>query len=512
MIARRCPGLRLSCRRGPGKAVLTATSAVYHGRLASRAPTRSARGPRGAPGPHKDMEDIIRLSALQQSALLRGGSVSVAELTRAYLDRIERLDPSLNAFVQYIPGRAMATAQALDRARRRGEAAGPLWGLPTAMKDLHLTRGMFVRLGSRAFRHLWSPFDDASSAAVRRAGMVMTGKLATSELAILPIIDTDLHPPTRNPWDLSRYSGGSSGGSSAAIAAGLMPVAVASDGGGSIRIPAAFCGLVGHKPTRDLVFNPLGTFERLSISVIGPHARSVDDAAALLDALIGPTRNEPFLDAIRAPLPPLRVRFTTRNPVIDTDPEIAAQTLRAARALADMGHHVEEGRPFEGTAEEFLLLYYYLVHNMFVPFASRLQPTSRWLRERGRGIQLTDALARREVFRSRVDRWFEGVDLWLTPTVAVPPPRVGVWKDESPEGLMRVAAPLGAFTAIFNASGNPATSVPLWSTPDGRPAPGALPAGIQLVAPRGQDRRALAVARALLEALGTPLTPLAPLA
>lgn len=451
------------------------------------------------------MDDVILRSALDQSALLRRGEVSVEALTRAYLARIERLEPRYSAFVQYTPERALARARRLDRERAKHRYAprGPLWGLPTAMKDIHLARGMFARLGSRSFRYLWSPVDDLSTAAVRRAGMVIAGKLTTSELAILPVIDTDIHPPTRNPWDPDRYSGGSSGGSSAALAAGMLPIAVASDGAGSIRIPAAFCGLVGHKSSRGFLPNPFSRFETLSLSVVGPHARSVDDAAALIDVL----REAPgasVLDAVKRPPGRLRVRFTVKNPVVETEPSITEAVLRVVRVLESLGHEVEEGAPFDGTIEEFLPMFTFMVRGMVVPSVSGLQPTTRWLRELGRGVRFEDAMARRELFRERVDRSFEGVDLWVTPTVAKLPPRVGVWQGVAPERLFGEAALLGAFTAVFNASGNPATSVPVW------PGEGALPVGVQLAAPRGEDVRALATARAVLDALGTPLVPLAP--
>lgn len=452
------------------------------------------------------LEDVLRRSALAQSQLLRGRAVSVEELTRAYLERTERLDPKLSAFVQFTPDSALRSARALDRAHRRGDRRGLLWGLPTAMKDIHLVRGMFMRLGSRAFRHFLSPIDDLSTAAVRRAGMVITGKLSTSELAILPFIDTEIHPPTRNPWDLARYSGGSSGGSSAAMAAGLIPIAVASDGGGSIRIPAAFCGLVGHKPTRGYVPSPFTPFEPLELSVIGPHARTVDDAAALIDVLRGVENEEgSLLPAIQRPPPRLRIRFTTDNPVTTTEPAIAKAVHHVARQLAALGHEVEEGGTFSGGIDDFLPMYYYLARNMFVPFEKGLQPTSRWLREQGERVTLETALKHREFFRKHVDQWFTGVDLWVTPTVAMDPPPVGVWDNDTAKERMYGSAPLGAFTAAINASGNPATTVPV-------PTPSGLPAGVQLVAPRGQDARVLAVARSLLEALGTPLVPLAPLA
>ena len=453
------------------------------------------------------MDDVITLPALAQSALLRSGSVSVEALTRAYHARIERLDPRFSAFVQFAPERSLARARALDAERSRNPSSvrGPLWGLVTGMKDLHMVRGMYVRVGSRAFRHVWSPFDDATTTAVRRAGMIIAGKLSTSELAILPVVDTDLHPPTRNPWDPERYSGGSSGGSSAAVSAAMMPIAVGSDGAGSIRIPAAFCGLVGHKPTRDLLPNPFARLEPLALSVIGPIARTVDDAAALMDILRGDLgASGTFVSAVERPPRPLRVRFTTANPAVTVDPAAKAAVETAVRTLTAMGHHVEAGAAFEGTVEEFLPMFRFLARGMFVPGESGLQPTTRWLRAAGKGITLAQAMAVREMFRARIDAWFGDADLWVTPTVAKLPPRVGAWKDAAPPELFGEAAQYGAFTAVFNASGHPATSVPVWS------APGEHPLAVQLVAPRGHDVRALATARALLEALGTPVCPPGP--
>jgi amidase len=364
-----------------------------------------------------------------------------------------------------------------------------------------MVRGMFLRMGSRAFKYLWSPFDDVSTAAVRRAGMVVTGKLSTSELAILPVVDTAIHPPTRNPWNLDHYSGGSSGGSSAALASAMLPIAVASDGAGSIRIPAAFCGLLGHKPTRNLVPNPFARFEPVGLSVIGPHARTVDDATALLDVLIG--ERSSLLDAVRRPPAALRVRVTLANPLVTPTARVVEAVKRVTRALESMGHHVDEGEGFEGTLEEFLPMFRFLARGMFVPFDGYLEPVTRMLREQGSTVRLEEALAVRDRFRVRIDRWFGDADLWVTPTVAMEAPRVGAWQGLSAQEVMASAGPYGAFTAVFNASGHPATTVPVWL------GDGGLPLGVQLVAPHGADARCLAVARALLDALGVPLSPIA---
>lgn len=456
--------------------------------------------------------DVLARSALDQSSLLKTGAISVEELLRAYLARIEALDPELRAFVQLLPDRAIARARALDRQRNKRsnrDVMGPLWGLPTAMKDLHMARGTFTRLGSRAFRYLWTPIDDVTTAAVRRSSMIVLGKLATSELAILPFVHTELAPPTRNPWDLARYSGGSSGGSSAAVASGLLPIAVASDGAGSTRIPAAFCGLIGHKPTRGLVPNPFAPFEALSLSTIGPHARSVDDAAALLDVLApeGPdARTRSWARAAKEPITgPLRVKVTCESPIAETQPVVKTAVDRVARALASLGHHVAEGVAIGGTVDEFIPMFRYLAREMFVPRESALQPSTRYLRDDRHRTSKSSALEKRELFRAHVDRWLEGTDVYVTPTVASLAPEVGRWSLDDGEALFHAIAPLGAFTAAFNASGNPAISIPLWI--EGAP----VPVGVQLVGARGYDGALLSLARSVLEALGTPLCPLASL-
>ncbi|MDP3275049.1 MAG: amidase [Deltaproteobacteria bacterium] len=451
------------------------------------------------------MDDLLSLSALDQSAQLRSGACTVRALTERYLTRIEAHGETLSCFVQHEPKRALKHADALDANRSKfpNETRSSLWGLPTAMKDLHMVRGMFTRVGSRAFRFLWSPIDDETTRALRQAGMVITGKLATSELAILPVIHTDLHPPTRNPWDLDRYSGGSSGGSSAAVAAGLMPLAVASDGGGSIRIPAAFCGLVGHKPSRGLLPNPFARMEPLGLSVIGPHARSVDDAAALMDVLCSDHAPEGrFLRAVRQhESRKLRVRWSMANPLIETQPEVQRAMHKVLDALKAMGHDVAEGPIFEGSLDEFLPIFAFLANNMAVPFESKLQPSSRWLRTQGKRLGREPADRAFALFTQRIDKWFEGVDLWVSPCVAIDPPRVGAYDGLDGEHVFREAAKLGAYTAVFNVSGHPGTSVPV--RVDGHP----LPVGVQLLAHRGEDLTTLRVARALLESFGTPLLP-----
>jgi amidase len=458
-----------------------------------------------------NLEEVARLSALDQSALLRSGEVSVEELTRACIARIARWEPELGAFVDQASRRAVMAARALDRDRRRNPSAprSPLWGLPTAMKDIQLVRGMPMRLGSRAFRYAWSPFDDVSTRALRDAGLVILGKLATSEMAILPFVDTDIHPPCRNPWDATRYSGGSSGGSGAAVAAGLIPIAVGSDGAGSIRIPAAFCGLVGHKPTRGALPNPAARFEKLGMSTVGALARTVDDAAALFDVLAGSSHGpRSLLDASkRVTRKPLRVRLAVTSPVADVEPAIASAVQRVGRTLSAMGHTLEDPPELCASVEEFLPVFRYMTSRFPVLSESLLQPTTQHVRAAGRRVSYEEARSIRDRFTAMVDTWFGDADLILTPTVGASAPAVGRWTGAPPEELFAEAAMLGAFTAVFNASGNPAVSIPVW--PGDSNAERALPVGVQIIARRGEDAMLLAVARAALEAEGAAVAPLA---
>ena len=369
-------------------------------------------------------------------------------------------------------------------------------GVPTGIKDHEHIRGYFSRVGSRAFKWVLSPVDGPVAAACRRGGFVFLGKLATSELAILPFIHTALHPPARNPLDPDHYAGGSSGGSAGAVAAGMLPIAPGSDGGGSIRIPASFCGLVGVKAGRGTLPHPYDLIDRIRISAIGPLAHTVRDAAALMDVLVGRRSFTPrpapdsFLAACAPPSKALRVRVLRTSPHATVDVDVDACVVRAARALESAGHHVDEAPPLDGDIDEFIPLMARMVANIPVPpFLNRvLQPTTVWLRGRGK-TALRIALA------ERVFAWFGDADAWITPTVATTAPRVGSFADLDGEGVFRAAAPIGAFTAPYNVSGQPAASVPA-----GRSS-GGLPIGVQIVGPMQGDKTVLALATLLEQAL-----------
>jgi amidase len=452
----------------------------------------------------------LPISALDIAARLRRREISSLEITRHYLATLARRNDALGAFVEVHEWRALRAARRADVLLGRRAGPWPVFlGLPTGIKDHEHLRGHATRVGSRALSWLSSPVDGHVARACRRGGLHFFGKLATSELTILPFVHTDLHRPARNPWNEDHYCGGSSGGSASAVAAGMLPLAPGSDGAGSIRIPSSFCGLVGMKPSRGMLAHPYGPFDYAQISAQGPIARTVRDAAALLDVLAGrPTQetlaaSESFSRAATSPPEALRIRVLTETPLARVDEEIVSRVLLAARRLEELGHHVEEGRPLVGEVDEFLPL----MSNMaalvpLLPFTERLlQPTTRWMRAHGRGIRRRDGLLAKRTLEARIEAWFGDADVWITPTVPMLAPRVGSFDGMTGEQIFRAAAPLGAFTTAYNVSGQPALSLPAGTSTSG------LPIGLQIAGRRGADRLVLALAAQLENALGEAEAP-----
>ncbi len=448
--------------------------------------------------------DVLGQSALEQAALVARGALSAEELTRLYLDVIDRQNPLLSAFVDVLHEQALREARAMDRKRRGASRTGAFFGVPIGIKDLNLARGSFTRFGSRAFDRLFTPFDDATTAQLRRGGFVVIGKTATSELGSLPVTEPDIHPPTRNPWDLGVTPGGSSGGAGSAVAAGMIPIAQGSDAAGSIRIPASFCHLVGLKPSRGRVENSYGYPDDDILYSCGPIGRTVGDVAAMLDVMAGITVGKPhwaprpestFLElAERAPRT-LTVRYATRVALAETEPEVAAAVERVATTLAGLGHRVEPGPGFEGSIDEFLPVWQHIAAQAPVHDWALTQRITRWLSEKGRGVAREDVARLTAKMSRQVLEWFGDVDLWITPTVAVAPPRIGEWRDLEPEQAFGEAAKLGLFTAPFNVSGQPAISIPAGVSRAGHPI------GVQLVGRQLADAMVLAVARLLEQAM-----------
>lgn len=447
--------------------------------------------------------DILTLTAAEQVSRLARRELSSEELTRLYLERIERLNSSLQAFVRVYPARALAAARSKDRQAKRGGKLPPLHGLPMGIKDLNFVRGMVTRMGSRGF-WLLSPIDDLTTRALRAGGCVILGKTATSEVGALPVTEPDVHPPTRNPWNPAHTSGGSSGGAGAAVAAGLLPMAHGSDGGGSVRIPSALCHLYGLKPSRGRLRNAYGLDDTHIMYTCGPLARTVGDAALMLDVMAGisvgkphrlPPPPRPYAELWREePKGPLRIGLNVTSPHAVVDPRAADAARGVARLLERHGHRVEERPPPPADIEEFMPVWQKLVSQAPLLRWSKAQPTTAWLGAAGkRHHYRRDVLPRMIALCARVEQWLAGLDLLVTPTVPFPAPRVGEFQGLPAEEVFARTAPLGAFTAMFNVGGQPAANVPAGLTAEG------LPLGVQLVGQVGREDLVLQVSRLLEE-------------
>jgi amidase len=445
--------------------------------------------------------ELHELSALEQARRIREKALRSEELVEHYLARITRLEGRYTPFVRTLRNRALLAARHADR--HRGEASnGPFWGVPTAIKDLFFVRGVLSQLGTRALPPIPSPVDDLHARAVRDAGFVIVGKTTTSELALLPVVEPDIHAPTRNPWNVERTAGGSSGGAAAAIAARLLPIAPGSDGAGSIRIPAAYCGVYGHKPSKGSVPNPNEDLDELGMTAIGPLARTVEDGAALLDVLRGhrPDASGSFLTAARTRPPRMTIGLFVRSPLGRTDAACVEAAEQAAHALERAGHRVVPVAHMEASLDEFMPIYQRLLSRVPVLFESKLQPVTKWFRERGRTVSAETARALHDMLAARTLEAMRDVDVLLTPSTAVLAPKVFATRDLSAETAFRELAHLGAFTAAGNILGAPASSVP-WSILDG------MPLGVQLLGRPGEDARVIALARELESVRGGTFVP-----
>jgi amidase len=448
-------------------------------------------------------EEFESFDGLGLAELVRGRDASPAELLDAAVSRVEARNPELNAVVTRMYDQARA-------AIAEGLPAGPFTGVPYLLKDLgaHYT-GAVTSFGSTLFKDFVVDHDSEITARLRRAGLVIFGKTNTPELGLAASTEPRLFGPTRNPWNPAHSSGGSSGGSAAAVAAGMVPMAHATDGGGSIRIPASCCGLFGLKPTR--ARNPMGpdAGEGWGGASVG-HAvtRTVRDSAALLDATSGPDVGDPywappptrpFLDEVGRDPERLRIALTTRpwngQPV---DPECAEAATAAARLCERLGHHVEEATPGVDArllGEASLII---VSANIRAALEARAAALGRELAagdvERLTWARAMDGHTARAADYARsigvihrtgrvVARFFTRYDILLSPTMCRPPYPLGVLDLMTEDVERYTQAILGAigFTSLFNSAGCPAMSVPLsWSR-------AGLPIGVQFAAPFGDE-------------------------
>ncbi|MEX1357308.1 MAG: amidase [Gaiellaceae bacterium] len=445
------------------------------------------------------MEKVAFLSAADQARLVSAGELSAVELVETYLGRIERLDGPLRSYVTVCADEALAQA--------RDPKPGPLGGVPIPVKDLTATAGVRTTYSCRAFADNVPDFEAAIVRRLKDAGAIVIGKTNTPEFGTIPVTESELNGICRNPWDLERTPGGSSGGAAAAVAAGLAPAAHGTDGGGSVRIPASCCGLVGLKPSRGRISPaPFLSFEGLSTS--GPITRTVRDAALLLDVMSGPEPGDrfalppperPFAKQVEKPPGRLRIAVTAEPPAdLPVDPACLAALDDAAALLASLGHELEEARPAwrdAGLVESFGRVWCVMPTVYPVADESLLTPINREQRERARAQPSPDYVAasqRLQYTAREVLAFWADYDVVLTPALALPPVRVG-WLEEDEHARSMLGLPLTPFTAIANVTGQPAISVPLaWD--------GDLPIGIQLIGPPEGDGLLLRLAAQLEEA------------
>jgi amidase len=443
------------------------------------------------------MTDLARLDAVGQADLVRRGEATAAELVEAAIERIEALNPTINAVVTSLFESAREEA-------RRPLPPGPLAGVPFLLKDLGTDQaGVPQTAGSRAFRDFRPEADSPLVSAYRAAGLVIVGRANTPEFGNHSTTEPVLFGPTLNPWDLGRTVGGSSGGSAAAVAAGMVPAASAGDGAGSIRIPASCCGVFGLKTSRGRVSRAPGGEEIGGFSVRHAIARTVRDSAALLDVIAGPVAGDPYFATpperpYREEVGPnpgrLRIAWSDQAPLgTAVDPECVAAVRETAELLASLGHDVEEAAPtFDAEVMIGPMVLVWAVGNLQeAKQAERilgrplrpdeLEDTTWELVEHGRrfsALDLIRAVDELGAAARAIGPFFETYDAWLTPTLARPPERLGVL-NRSQGGAKewwRFDCEFNAWNPIANITGQPAMSLPLHWT-DGELPVGSLITG-----------------------------------
>ena len=464
-------------------------------------------------------DDTRWLDATAQSELVASGKVSPLEMVNAAIERVERYDSKLNALTYrwFEDARQLAASNNLPD--------GPFRGVPYLLKDLYAAEaGKPLSNGSKAYKsaNYVSTEDTTLVARYKAAGLISIGRGNSPEFGSVPVTEPEAWGPTRNPWDLTRTSGGSSGGSASAVAAGIVPIAHASDGGGSIRIPAACCGLVGLKVSQGRI--SMGPYrDESNLGVEHCVSRTVRDSARLLDAthgpgigdvIIAPTPRRPFIEEVGADPGRLRIGMLDFNPRGgDVHADCVEGVHKTAKLLESLGHHVEPGFPDIFSDNEigraFSMLWSTNMGTAIRRFSDALGremtpddiEAMNWAQaEFAKGVNGVDfslAQASSILFRRAIQSWWtQGWDLLLTPTLAAPPLPIGSMPNNParPMTPLMTAGAWVSFTSQFNISGQPAISLPLHRNADG------LPIGMQLVAAYGREDVLIRVASQLEQA------------
>ncbi len=453
------------------------------------------------------MAQLHDLSALEQSSAIQAGEVSVPELVEHYLTRIDRISSRVGAFVTVLHDPARRQA-ALAQSRLDEARLPTLFGVPTAIKDLNLTAGVPTRFGSPTMGDHVPDVSDEVVLRIESAGLISLGKTSTPEFGSPCYTEPEGLPPARTPYDLSKMAGGSSGGAAAAVAAGLVPLAHGSDGGGSIRIPASCCGLYGLKPSRGRISGGPAYADPVGLGTSGCLSRTVRDAAALLDVMAGPAVGDP---SWAPPLPagqsylgwcerePARLRIARFcEPVIADVPvhtECLAAYEDATRLLVDLGHQVEDvDVPIPAEAVPVFETCWSVISALSPAppgCESQLRPLTRWLQARGSAVSAPEfglALGDLRRIAARAVRALTPYDAVLTPTLASPPLPIGAIRDDTdPARDFENQKRFTPWTSAWNVTGMPAVSLPLHMTADG------LPVGVMLAGRPAEDHLLLSL-------------------
>lgn len=448
--------------------------------------------------------DLAFTPAYRLRELIAGKQVSPVELTKLCLRRIEALDPRLNAFLTITADQAMQRAKAAEEAVAQGDDLGPLHGIPISIKDLIPTKGIRTTRGSLIYETSVPDKDELVVERIRQAGAVIVGKTNTPEFGQLGTCENRLGDACRNPWNTERTSGGSSGGAAASVASGITSVALGNDGGGSVRIPASFCGIYGIKPTQGRVPRRsvgLASWHPVRFSQEGPLTRTVRDAAILLQVISGPhpegdphslqEKPSDFTSGLDKGVKGLRIAWSADLGSAPVDPEVRQATEDAVRVFEEMGANVEAPAlhvNMDELTQGFMAQFYASVAaNMSKELGEYGDLLTDYVRRNIReGLELPASecylgLARIERFRAQMRDLFSRYDLLITPTLAVPAFPIGQNPDTIDGRSVDPRIGFHAFTYPFNVSGNPAASVPCGFSADG------LPIGLQIVGRSGDE-------------------------
>ncbi|MEE8469988.1 MAG: amidase family protein [Dehalococcoidia bacterium] len=434
-----------------------------------------------------ESHDICWMNAADMARAIKEKKLSPVEVVRALFERIEAINPKINAYVTLTAESALARAKQAEDAVVSGDSLGPLHGVPVSIKDLVFTKGVRTTMGSKLLQDFVPEEDAVLVARLKEAGAIVLGKTNTPEFGLKMLTDNLIFGTTRNPWNLERSPGGSSGGAAAAVATGLGPLASGNDGGGSIRIPSSCCGVFGIKPQ-------LGRVPRYPIfhgaeilTHEGPITRTVRDAALMLDVMAGPHWGDPysipapdtrFADSLRGGVKGLKIAWSPDLGYAEVNPQVLAACEQAAKQFARLGAEVEEAHPGFDNPEGYHATLFVVDHvealSSFGPpdqIASEVDPLTATILYVGAEIKATEyakAMFARQELAVKMGRFFQTYDLLLTPTLAAPPPPVDF---ADPAGFLRWLP----FILAFNLTGQPAASVPAGWTEDG------LPVGLQIV-------------------------------